>query len=36
MNIVLFLLSFYIVSQDACKSRATIYDQGVKSVLSVF
>ena len=34
MNIFKFLLS--IVSQDACASRATIYDERAKPVLSVF
>ena len=28
-------LRFYIVSQDACDSRATIYDERAKPVLSV-
>ena len=29
-------VEFFIVSQDACESRATIYDERAKPVLSVF
>ena len=36
MNIFLIPVEFFIVSQDACESRATIYDERANSVLSVF
>ena len=36
MNIFLFLLSSFIVSQGYCASRQSIYDERAKPVLSVF
>ena len=36
LNIFIPVELFFIVSQDACESRATIYDQRAKPVLSVF